>query len=263
MEIQQGMAAPAWAGDRVEGLLAFVVTAVCAYAALTLLQRAHHGRLSHWHVLATFALGLGIATMHFIGVAGLPALADSGLAGEHIVDALLAAAALAALAIYYASHARMQPSAHLLFAVLIGLGLALLAGSGVTAVDAAGGSAVTYALDRIIPALALAIVGSSVVLSSLHSLRVMPQRIILPPRAFASVFVAAALTAAQASVFHAAAITDIATPGSALPAWLPLSLCAAVLAAMAALIQIAQRPERRNAAARRGELGLPLPHSET
>jgi NO-binding membrane sensor protein with MHYT domain/GGDEF domain-containing protein len=248
MANQQWVQQSALASDGIARLLAFAVVAICAYAAVVLLQRAQQGRSGIWLALSAFALSSGIATLHFISLADLPAAAGAHLGGLSFVVSLLACAGIGASAIHGVSRDKLSASAQVFYAVMIGVGLCTLADRGLAAASFGGGET-SYNLSRIVPTLAAALIGSVISLSILRGLRTMPERSILPPRPLAGLFIGTALTLTQSGIFHAALLPDIAAPISILPLWLPLAMSAAVLATMAVLIQFARRDEASSAAA--------------
>jgi GGDEF domain-containing protein/NO-binding membrane sensor protein with MHYT domain len=227
------------ASDGIGSLLAYLVAAVGAYAAVLLVQRGEQDRPLLWRSLAALSLSGGITALHFIGLAGLPAAAGSTLGAAEWLIMLLACLALGITTIHFASRKQIGGGASVLHCLIVGAGLCLLSDHSLALVN--GGMADTgYRLTHIMPALAVALIGSSISLAILRGLRTMPERSILPPRPLAGLFIGGSLTLTQSGVFHAALLPTIADPVSVLPLWLPLAMSALVLTALALLIQAAR-----------------------
>lgn len=224
------------ASDGVSSLLAYLVVALAGYAAVLLLQRGEQQRRWLCRGLAALSLGVGIADLHFIGLADLPASAGTTLGTADLLISLGACLGLGVTTIHFASRRQIGGGASVLHCVIVGLGLCLLADHSLEVVS--GG--IGYRIERILPILAIALAGSAISLAILRGLRTMPERSILPPRPMAGLFIGGALSLTQSGVFHAALLPKVSEPVSLLPVWLPLAMSALVLTALALLIQAAR-----------------------
>ncbi|WP_428311623.1 diguanylate cyclase domain-containing protein [Hydrocarboniphaga sp.] len=224
------------ASDGIGSLLAYMVAALAGYAAVLLVQRGEQHRPWLWRSLAALSLGAGIADLHVIGLADLPATAGDALGIADLLISLGACLALGVITIHFASRKQIGGGASVLHCVIVGLGLCLLADHSLEVVS--GG--IVYSPARIMPILAIALAGSAISLAILRGLRTMPERSILPPRPMAGLFIGGVLSLTQSGVFHAALLPKVSEPVSLLPLWLPLAMSALVLTALALLIQAAR-----------------------
>ena len=240
--------------DNIGSLLAFFLAGVCAYAAILLLQRAHSRASVGWGSLSVLALSCAIAGPHFVG---LPLTAAASLDAGTLLSTLICCAAIGGLALHYASRPQPSGSAHAFYAVLMGLGLCMLADRGIAGIGSAAAPQVSYDLGHVVLALMVSMIGSSISLSILHGLRTMPERSILPPRPLAGLSIGAALMLTQSMVFHAARLPQIAVPQSIPATWIAVAVASIVLATMTVLIQFARSDEEADTA--NSELATPSP----
>lgn len=225
--------------DGVGSLLAGLVAVICGYAAVLQVQRGEQHKPLLWRSLAALSLGAGIADLHFIGLADLPAAAGSTLGAAETVLTLLACLGLGAAAIHFATRRHIGRAGTVFHCMIFGVGLCLLSDRSLGLANGSGVQT-SYQLAHIVPTLFVALIGSSISLTILRALRTMPERSILPPRPLAGLFIGASLVLVQSGVFHAALLPPIAAPVSMLPLWLPLTMSALLLATMALLIQLAR-----------------------
>lgn len=118
-------------------ILSYLVASLAAYSAIDLAHRIHENptRQWLWLVLGAFAMGTGVWSMHFIGMQAFELSIPLGYDLAKTLASLMAAVLVAALALYVASRATMGPSAIVIGAVLMGLGICVMHYTGMAAME--------------------------------------------------------------------------------------------------------------------------------
>jgi diguanylate cyclase (GGDEF)-like protein len=158
-------------------LLSYLVASLAAYTAIDLAPRISQNprRQWLWLALGAIAMGMGIWSMHFIGMQAFSLPIALGYDLIKTVLSLLAGIAVAALALYVASRASMGIKAIATGAVLMGIGICVMHYSGMYAMEMNPG--IDWNPLLVVASLVVAVTGSGAALWIVFNLRrVNPQQ---------------------------------------------------------------------------------------
>jgi len=157
--------------DSVLVVLSILIAVVAAYAALELAARAsvHRSERNYWLAGGSVAMGIGIWSMHFIGMLAFSLPVPISYDIDITLVSVLIAVAVAALALAVASRESMSASQLLVAGAIMGAGIAAMHYTGMAAMRMQ--AVVDYQQTLVLLSVAIAIVASIAALWMVFKLR--------------------------------------------------------------------------------------------
>lgn len=190
--------------------LSLAVAGLAAYTALSLASRiaAATDRVAKgtWLAAGAFAMGIGIWSMHFIGMLAFTLPIPTGYALAPTLQSLFVAVVASGLALYLASRPTLDWHARLAGGIMMGAGIACMHYVGMSAMQMS--PALSYDAVWFAASLVIAIGASIIALFVVNALSVETQSSQFPKRLGASIILAMGITGMHYSGMAAARFAD-------------------------------------------------------